>query len=145
MVTKLSQNFTLDEMVESQTASRLMLDNTPPPEVLEQLHRTALCMEEVRALLGKPILVSSGYRSPKVNEAVGGVGTSAHCLGYAVDFICPGFGTPFQIAGKILASKIKYDQLIQEHTWIHISFDPRMRQQPLTLLPGGKYKAGISA
>lgn len=144
MSTPLSPNFTLEELTLSQTASRLGLDNTPPPEVLEHLKSTAVRMEAVRALLMRPILVSSGYRSQQVNAAVGGVANSAHCQGWAVDFICPTFGDPFHICAAIAASPMEYDQVIQEGTWVHISFAPEMRKQCLTKTNGG-YAKGIAA
>ncbi len=144
MSTYLSPNFTLEELTISQTASRLGLDNTPPAEVLETLKNTAVRMEAVRALLMRPILVSSGYRSQKVNAAVGGVANSAHCQGWAVDFISPGFGDPFHICQAVAASRLEFDQCIQEGTWVHISFAPTMRRQCLTKVGAG-YESGIAA
>lgn len=129
MTTWLSAHFSLEEL----TATRQPFDNTPPDWVLRNLKRTAAQMEPVRALLGgKAVLVSSGYRSPKVNKAVKGSKTSAHLAGFAVDFICPRFGPPLAVCRAIAASDILFDQLIEEGTWIHISFDPRMRRQVLT-------------
>lgn len=130
----LSPNFTLEELTESQTASRLQLDNSPDKATLEVLKRTARSLERMRTLLGnKPILISSGYRAPAVNRAVGGSLTSAHMLGRAVDFICPGFGTPLAICTHLAAqADFSFDQIIQEGTWVHISFDPRNRRQLLT-------------
>ena len=96
-------------------------DNTPPPEVLPNLRRIALLMEQVRSLLGQPIFITSGYRSKQVNDAVGSKDTSQHRLGCAVDFKCAGL-TPDQIVRKIKASDIAYDQLIREFdSWTHIS------------------------
>ncbi len=78
-------------------------------------------MERVRTLLGdQPIVVHSGYRSLEVNNAVGGVGTSAHCRGLACDFVCPAFGTPVEVARAILKSDLQYDQLILEYRWVHV-------------------------
>ena len=74
----ISEHFTLEEFTHSEAAARLGLDNTPGPIVTAYLKKTAVLMEQVRALLGKPIIVHSGYRSPQVNKAVGGVATSAH-------------------------------------------------------------------
>lgn len=144
MTTYLSPNFSLEELTQSQTASRRGLDNTPSPVVLQNLADTAGRMEAVRTLLGHPILVSSGYRSPAVNAAVGGVANSAHVQGWAVDFICPNFGDPLAICETIAASKIEFDQVIQEGTWVHISFAPAMRRQGLTKVGDG-YEAGIAA
>src|SRR5438067_12868629 len=119
---QLSQFFTLEEMTLSQTAARLGLDNTPSSSTLSNLSMTANHMDFVRALLGgKPITVSSGYRSPAVNQAVGGAHDSAHMTGYAVDFICPGFGTPLEICRYLAAQPtLNFDQVIQEGTWVHI-------------------------
>jgi putative chitinase len=68
-----------------------------------------------------------------VNEAVGGAATSAHVFGYAVDFNCHRFGTPLEVA-KRLEKVLNYDQLIHEfNSWVHISFDPKTRNQELTV------------
>lgn len=144
MTTYLSPHFSLEELTTSQTAARRNLDNTPPAAVLEHLKATALRMEAVRALLMRPILVSSGYRSAAVNAAVGGVANSAHVQGWAVDFISPGYGDPFHICKAIAASKIEFDQVIQEGTWVHISFAPTMRRQWLTKVGDG-YQTGLAA
>ena len=95
-------------------------------------------MERVRELLGNvAIKVNSAYRSPAVNKAVGGSKTSAHTLGYAVDFTAYGH-TPLTIANTLAKSDLKFDQLIYEGTWVHISFDPKMRREVLT----AKFKDG---
>jgi hypothetical protein len=120
---KLSEHFTLAELTQSQTAARAGLKNDPTPEALENLKYLAGRLEAVRKLLGKPMIVSSGYRAPRVNALVGGAANSQHMLGQAVDFIAPGYGTPFQVAQAIERSGLKYDQLIHEFgRWIHVSF-----------------------
>jgi hypothetical protein len=142
---RLSPHFTLAELTLSQTASRMGLDNRPASDqILANLGHTAGQMELVRALLGdKPISVSSGYRSPAVNRAVGGAPDSAHMLGHAVDFICPGFGSPIEICKHLaLQPTLAFDQIIQEGTWVHISFDRRARRQLLTKTGAG-YSVGI--
>lgn len=136
MTTKLTPHFSLEELTVSETAARRGLSNKPTPEHLKNLQKTAEGMEEVRKLLGnKVIIVSSGYRSEAVNKAVKGSKTSAHCSGWAVDFICPGFGTSQQVA-SFLAKNLpvtKYDQIIEEFgSWIHIGFGPGKRGQKLT-------------
>ena len=130
--TRLSRHFTLEELTFSQTASRKNIDNTPSLEVVAQLTRLAYCMEQVRALLGGPIRITSGYRSPALNSAIGGAKNSAHMSGFAADFVCPSYGFPLDIVKAISASSIKFDQCIQEGTWVHISFDPDMRREVLT-------------
>ena len=135
-MTRLTDHFSLAELTQSETAARRRIDNTPSLAVVENLTRTAQTLEQVRTLLGaRPILVSSGYRSPALNAAVGGAAGSAHMTGLAADFICPGFGSPLEICRKIAASNIPFDQIIQEGTWVHIGLAPagtKPRQQALT-------------
>lgn len=130
---KLSPHFTLAELTDSATARRLGLDNTPPPEVLPRLVFTAEMLERIRSTLGAPITITSGYRSAAVNKAVGGVTSSDHSQGHAADFVCPGFGAPFEIAKALapLVSTLGIGQVIYEsfknpHTgrrseWVHVS------------------------
>lgn len=142
---KLSPNFALAEFITSQTAARRNIDNAPPPDVIDRLKATAAKLELVRAFLGKPLLISSGYRSPALNKAIGGAANSAHVLGYAADFICPGFGSPLAVCKALAGSGLAFDQVIEEMgRWIHISFGPRMRGQVLTM-KGGKYTVGLAA
>ncbi len=139
----LSPNFSLAEFIESDTATRLRIRNAPPPKVLARLYNTAAGMEGVRRVLGNiPILVTSGYRSPALNKAVGGSANSDHMDGDACDFKAPDAGTPLEICHLLVKSGIKFDQLIEEGTWVHISFGPRMRQQVLTIR-GRKVKPGL--
>ncbi|MHB0965336.1 MAG: D-Ala-D-Ala carboxypeptidase family metallohydrolase [Bellilinea sp.] len=129
----LTDHFTLEELTFSSTARRKGIENTPSLDTITRLTIAAQGMEYVRHLLGdKPIHIDSGYRSPALNAAVGGVATSAHLSGYAVDFICPAFGSPLDIVKVIDASGIVFDQCIQEGTWVHMSFDPKSRMQVLT-------------
>jgi hypothetical protein len=131
---KLTPHFSLAEL----TVTSKPLDNTPPKEMIEVLRTTAFYMERVRELLGNvAIKVNSAYRSPAVNKAVGGSKASAHTLGYAVDFTAYGH-TPLTIANTLAKSDLKFDQLIYEGTWVHISFDPKMRREILT----AKFKNG---
>lgn len=127
-----SRYFTLDELTFSDTAVRLHIDNTPPAPVIEALKDTAQRLDQIRDLLGKPVTIVSGYRSAALNTAMGGQANSDHTIGRGVDFICRSFGTPLQICQKILTAGIRFDQLIQEGAWVHISFDPKMRNQVLT-------------
>lgn len=139
----LSSHFTLDELTISQTAARKGLDNTPPPEVLANLKRLAATLEEVRGLVGKPIVVSSGYRSNAVNRAVGGSKTSAHMSGLAADINCHGL-SPVALAHVIKSSGIEFDQLILEFdSWVHIAIADEPRRQLLTIRSGTGYMKGI--
>lgn len=127
---QLSEHFSLEELTRSDTATRLGIDNSAPEMVIDNLRILAERLEEVRALLGHPIIVSSGYRSIALNKAVRGSVTSAHTTGLAADFSCPKFGDPKSICIEIAASTIKFDKLIWEFdTWVHISFQPMMRRE----------------
>jgi len=127
-----SRYFTLDELTFSDTATRLHIDNTPPAAIVDVLKDTAQRLDQVRDLLGGPVQIVSAYRSAALNSAMGGVAGSDYTTGRGVDFICRSFGTPLQICQQIIKAGIKFDQLIQEGVWVHISFDPQMRNQVLT-------------
>lgn len=130
-MTQLSEHFSLEEL----TVTSKNIDNTPTAEALQTLKYTAKQMELVRVLLAKPIKVTSAYRSPAVNKAVGGAASSQHLLGQAVDFTCTSFGTPRDIVLAILSSGIVFDQLICEYnSWVHISFkETNNRKQALVI------------
>ena len=125
----MTPHFTFAEAI----ATRTRLKNTPTPLIAANIGVTALRMESVReALNHNPIRVNSWYRSPTVNKAVGGSAKSDHMLGHAVDFVCKGFGSEYAVACAIRDSSIKFDQLILEYGWVHLSFAPAMRQQVMT-------------
>jgi hypothetical protein len=129
---KMSEHFSVQELTQSSTALRLGIDNTPTQQVLLNLSNLMDGLEGIRLMLGKPIHINSGYRCPALNKAVGGAANSAHMAGNAADFVCPEFGTPAQIVLFLQTTPLKWDNLIQEGHWVHISFDSRMRQQVLT-------------
>ena len=127
---KLSPNFTLEELTHSETAERQGLDNTPNEDVKANLTRLARFLEEVRAILKRPIMVNSAYRSPKVNEAIGSKPTSQHCNGCAADIKVPGL-TPNDIVKELLKTNLEYDQLIREFdSWVHISIPNKFADKP---------------
>jgi zinc D-Ala-D-Ala carboxypeptidase len=125
---KLSQHFTLDEMTVTQ---HRQFDNTPPPEVIANLTRLAELLEQVKTLLGgKPIMVNSAYRSPAINQSVGGAKTSQHLLGCAADIRVPGM-TPDQVTRAVVASGLPFDQCIREFdAWTHISIPNTVKDKP---------------
>ncbi len=148
MARMLSENFTLDEFVFSQTAARQGIDNTPPPEVLANLKRLAQVLEQVRSALGGvPVLISSGYRSPALNKAVKGARNSAHVLGLAVDFTAPRFGTVLQTAKTAAACGAPYDQIIHEYgRWVHLAIPAggqQARVETLSIHVAGVYTPGL--
>jgi hypothetical protein len=120
---RLTPHFTLDELTISETAARRGWDNIPPPDAMAALRHTALGLEGIRTLLGAPIIVTSGYRSPELNSAIGGSASSQHMRGEAADFICPGYGDPRNVVHRIVDSGLDYDQVIVEfERWVHVSF-----------------------
>ena len=127
---KLTPNFTLEELTHSEIAERNGLDNTPTEEVKANLVRLARFLEEVRRILGRPIMVNSAYRSLAVNTAIGSKPTSQHCIGCAADIKVPGL-TPDDIVKEILKTNLEYDQLIREFdSWVHISIPNRFADKP---------------
>jgi zinc D-Ala-D-Ala carboxypeptidase len=148
MPKSLSEHFTLEEFVISQIAVRKEIDNTPSADIVRNLRRLAAILENIRSFLGGVfILISSGYRSPALNTAVGGSAKSAHMLGLAADFTAPSFGTVIQVARKISGSDISYDQLIHEYgSWVHIGLannGVEPRKQNLSIFKGTGYLKGI--
>lgn len=131
---QLTQHFSLAEMTRSSAALRRGIDNTPPPPVLAAL--TALCvevLEPLRAGLGQ-VAITSGYRSPAVNKAVGGAKSSQHLMGEAADLTVPGHSN-LEVC-QWIQRHLHYDQLIYEFGeagWVHVSWRPGgLRHQELT-------------
>lgn len=125
---QLTPHFTLSELTRSSTAERLGLVNTPDATALANLQRTAHMLEGIRAHLGgKPIIVTSGYRGRKVNEAVGGATSSDHLAGQAADIQVPSFGKPYDVAKALAAEldRLGIGQIIYEvngnSRWVHVS------------------------
>jgi hypothetical protein len=143
---QLTRDFKLSEFTQSTTASTRGINNTPNAEEISHLRK--LCdeiLQPARSALG-PIQITSGFRSEKLNELVGGVPNSDHRLGYAADII------PTQVSKLELARWIKrntsFDQLILEFgednnpAWIHVSAHPRQRQEILRAIGNPtQYKA----
>lgn len=142
----MTPHFSLAEFTRSDTATRLRISNTPTPEHMAGLARLALALEEVRALLGKPLIITSGYRSPELNRAVDGSSTSSHSLGLAADFHCPAYGSDMDVCKAIVDSGVQFDQLIYEQarsTWVHFGIGDKMRRQVLSWRAGKGYQNGI--
>lgn len=126
---KLTENFSLEEMTVSEIGARRGFDNTPNASEIANLVRTAGLLEQVRKLLGKPIIVNSAFRSKAVNDAVGSKDTSQHRIGCAADIRVPGM-TPNEVVKAIVKAGIPYDQVIREFdSWTHISV-PDMPSRP---------------
>jgi zinc D-Ala-D-Ala carboxypeptidase len=142
---QLSPHFTLAQLTASETAASCGIDNTPPSDIVANLRTLAAQLERVRSLLGHALDISSGYRCPALNEAVGGAASSQHCQGLAVDFECPAFGSPADIARAIAGSDIAFDTLILEYgRWVHLSFTAEPRRRVLSIYEDGNgYRDGL--
>jgi zinc D-Ala-D-Ala carboxypeptidase len=146
----ISEHFSVAETQHSGYAVSHGIPNIPPLELECAVKHTADAMERVRAALGnKAIRITSWYRSPVVNRAVGSKPTSQHLKGEAVDFTCPTYGTPLDICRQLvkLQDLIRFDQLILEPSWVHISFtlsNAKPRGQVLSLLKSGQYSQGLT-
>jgi zinc D-Ala-D-Ala carboxypeptidase len=133
---QLTPHFSLQEFTLSSTAFALGIENTPTPTHLAHMHLLAQRMEDVRALFDRLIEITSGYRNPQVNAAVGGVPESAHALGLAADFHVHGIAD-LEAAEVIRDSALQFDQLIYEkNRCVHLSVNPQLRRQVLRQ-PGG--------
>jgi zinc D-Ala-D-Ala carboxypeptidase len=134
----LTPHFTLEELTASETAERNGWDNSPNDQELANLTRLADFLEQVKVILGgKPIMISSGLRTKKVNDAVGSKDSSQHRTGCACDFRVPSM-TPDEVVKSVIASGIAYDQIIREFDrWTHISIpnneDTSPRKQALII------------
>lgn len=128
----LSKNFSLKELMVSDTADRQGLDNTPDEISITNLKALVEnILQPVRDFYEKPIKINSAYRSPDVNTAVGGSKTSDHCKGQAADIEIAGVDT--SDLASYIAESYKFTQIILEFYtpgvadsgWVHVSYDPK--------------------
>lgn len=122
---KLTQHFTLEEFVYSETAERKGINNYP--DNIAITHLLLLCrdvLEPAREEYGKAMIISSGYRCEELNKAVGGKPNSQHLTGCAADIVC---SEPKRLF-EILKEQDNFDQLLWEHSgktqWLHVSYKP---------------------
>lgn len=136
-------NFTISELIHSQTAIAHNVNNMPDINSLDNLLTLIVeCLQPIRNKLGKPMVITSGYRNDKVNRLVGGSDTSEHKKGMAADFIINGM-TVQAVIEFIRKTGLKYTQLIEEHakntSWVHISYNPKNLKKETLLYKNGKY------
>lgn len=144
-MTQLTPHFALSEFTRSAKAQALGINNTPPNELIPNLIRTAEMLERIRATLAKPITITSGYRCPALNIKVGGVTSSDHTRGQSADIVCPGFGSPYDVAVLLapLVSTLGIGQLIYEGVrgkrWVHVSTQvpPKLLNRIITITDSG--------
>lgn len=148
MATKLTEHFTLEELIYSNTGEKKKIDNTPSLEITERLKELAVnILEPLRVAWGSGIEINSGYRCEKLNKAIGGSATSAHVIGYAAD-IAPSNGKMAEFKAFVIKwlrnNNIKFDQYINEFSgvsqWVHVSLYNRAGQQRKQYL---RYKGGV--
>ena len=130
--------FTLDELIHSDTADRLGIDNTPTSDAISNLDALVTnVLDNLRGEWGRPIIVTSGYRCKELNAAVGGTHNSQHLKGQAADIVSDDFDE-FRRFVRRWCKDNEFDQCIFEHSggreWIHISYvEGRNRRQVLDL------------
>jgi putative chitinase len=151
----MSKNFSLSEATASNTADDYRIVNYPSnDQTMANISWAQEGMEKVRTILGdKPIKVNSWLRVEELEKIVAKKDYEGWCArhkkakdaaswkeyftrkghprGFCIDFTCTAFGTPAQVVAKLQSSSLKYDQLICEGTWVHVSFDPAMKQQTM--------------
>ena len=119
--------FSLAELIRGETAEKRGIPNVPGADVVAELHRLMDYLDSVRENYGAPIRISSGYRSPALNAAVGGKPTSQHLKGQAADLVTD----DLKKLGNVIRRIGGFDQLIYEHVggarWIHVSIAPEGR------------------
>ena len=130
-------NFTMSELLKSEIAEKYNISNIPDKKSLDNMLILMLeCLQPIRNYINKPMIISSGYRSPRLNghPLIQGKDDSQHITGQAVDFTVKGL-TPKQIIEKVIASGVEFDQLINEHNiWVHISYNKgKNRKQVLNI------------
>ena len=150
---KLSENFSLQELLKSQTALRKGIDNKPTdPSVITNLQ--VLCekvLQPVRDHFARPVVINSGYRCPKLNKAIGSSSKSQHTTGQAADIEIPGLSN--KELAEYIEEHLPFDQLILEFYngvdpnsgWVHVSYvgDADNRKQTLTINKNGTFTGFI--
>lgn len=149
----ITPHFTLEEATRSSTGQRLGINNTPDASQLAGIYVSAAGMEQVRQILGFPVFIDSWLRVEELEKVLTRkdflgwckrhqhpdndhswalyFALKAHPKGFGVDFLCPQFGSPKMIVKKLLAAGLKFDKLIMEGGWVHVSFAPAMRGEYL--------------
>jgi D-alanyl-D-alanine dipeptidase len=143
---QLSENLSLAEVVRSETAKRKGVSNMPTPEHIENFKKLAEnIFQPIRKHFGKPIHISSGYRSSALNKAIGGAASSQHCTGEAIDIDMDGTSITNKQVFDYIKEHLNFDQLIWEFgtasnpDWVHVSYEStgKQRKQILKAVKSG--------
>ena len=129
MNTPVTMHFTIEELYASATAKARGIDNTPNvQQMINLVYLAAYVLEPLRVAMKEPIKIGSGFRSRKLNDAVGGVWNSQHCKGQAADLCIDGDIKKGRRWFDYIKNHLPFDQLIWEHNpktgnyWVHVSF-----------------------
>lgn len=150
----LSKHFQLAEFTKSQTALRRGLDNTPDAAQIENIRDLVdHVLQPVRSHFARPVIITSGFRSPKLNSAIGGSATSHHMRGMAADFEIPDVANG--VVAEWIQENLQFTQLILEFYtpgvpdsgWVHVAYDAQdLKEESLTVtrtMKGVQYRAGL--
>jgi hypothetical protein len=138
---QLSTNLSLAEVIRSETAKRKGISNMPTAEHIENFKKLASnIFQPIREHFGKPILISSGYRSAELNKAIGGSLSSQHCSGEAIDIDMDGTDITNAQIFYYIKDNLNFDQIIWEFgtninpDWVHVSFAANRSQRKQMLV-----------
>jgi zinc D-Ala-D-Ala carboxypeptidase len=139
---QLSTNLSLAEVTRSEPAKRRGISNMPTPEHIENFKKLAInIFQPIREHFGKPILISSGYRSAELNKAIGGSSLSSqHCSGEAIDIDMDGTDITNAQVFNYIKDNLNFDQMIWEFgtdanpDWVHVSFAANRSQRKQILV-----------
>lgn len=146
-MTKLTDNFYLSEFITSQEARRRGINNSLPEILRPNLSRLATSLQRCRNYLKQPIIITSGYRCPSLNKAIRGAHNSDHTFAAAADWICPAYGTPYEICVSIAPKMDEFGigQIIYEFDWVHISIIKKEPINRVLTYRNGTYEVGLKS
>ena len=137
---QLSENLSLAEVTRSETAKRKGISNMPTPEHIENFKKLAEnIFQPIRKHFGKPIHISSGYRSKALNTAIGGSLSSQHCKGEAIDIDMDGTSITNAQVFNFIKDNLNFDQMIWEFgtdknpDWVHVSYNSTVNRENKSL------------
>lgn len=133
---KLSNNFTLQEMCASSTATTRGIDNIPNPDQVENLRKLCVrLLQPLRESVNEPFIINSGFRNQELNKAVGGVPTSQHTKGQAADVRVK---DPRKLLARLLGLRLDFDQAILYPTFLHLSYNSGSNRKQVLYAKGVK-------